>query len=299
MITAAVVNELSLLSERTSAADRVVELVGVVVSAVSHEKRFALENWPPFLASGLPALADPQRMVGEARRDDRVIFLRAASRSRGLTVSSADPSVYSASGIEGRGLAIAVVFELLLLSCSGADEWRRRTAEVRVVAIEDDSAGADDVVESSASIPNASSTSDFEYHAENARSQELLQGVSSETLWKKRAQLLPRLHLLADVERQMARLDATCLDSVCTRLNELNLTMEYWARSEGEAPVWRSKVTPESESRESLCRFADDHGEVHVYSLHARYTPGPGRVHFRLLDGHRLEIAYVGRKLGV
>jgi len=299
MITAAVVNELSLLSERTSAADRVGGLVEVVVSAVSHDKRFALENWPPFLASGLPALADPQRMVGEAGRDDRVIFLRAASRSRGLTVSSGDPSVYSGRGIEGRGLTIAFVFELLLLSCSTDDEWRRPIVEVRVVAIDDASAGAVDVVESSASIPNASSASDFEYHAEGARSQELLQGISPETLWKKRAELLPRLHLLADVKEQMARLDATCLDSVCTRLNELNLAMEDWASREGEAPAWRSKVTPESESRESLCRFADDHGEVHVYSLHARYTPGPGRIHFRLLGGHRLEIAYVGRKLGV
>ena len=88
------------------------------------------------------------------------------------------------------------------------------------------------------------------------------------------------------------------LDQVIERLAELQATIAAW---NGDAlPSWRSKVTPESQSRQELCEFADCAGRTHNYELHARFTPGAGRIHFRLLHAERkIEVAYIGKKLGV
>lgn len=65
-------------------------------------------------------------------------------------------------------------------------------------------------------------------------------------------------------------------------------------------PVWRSKITVEGEQRKLLCRFTDLDGQVRVFDLHGRFTPGAGRVHFRLVpEEGKARVAHVGLKLGI
>ncbi|MEU3217046.1 hypothetical protein [Streptomyces sp. NPDC006971] len=62
-------------------------------------------------------------------------------------------------------------------------------------------------------------------------------------------------------------------------------------------PEWQSKVTPEGETRKRVCRFADD-GEQETFHLHARFTPGAGRIHFRTIgEEGKIRIAHVGGKI--
>jgi hypothetical protein len=59
-------------------------------------------------------------------------------------------------------------------------------------------------------------------------------------------------------------------------------------------------VTPEAETRKRLCRFEDFDGIERTFDLHGRFTPGPGRVYFRLVpELGAATVAHVGAKLGI
>jgi hypothetical protein len=77
-----------------------------------------------------------------------------------------------------------------------------------------------------------------------------------------------------------------------TRLLETEVVLHLIRR-------WKTKVTGESETRKSLCEFLDLDGAISIFELHARFTPGPGRIHFRLIPGDGIaRVAYIGRKRG-
>lgn len=121
-------------------------------------------------------------------------------------------------------------------------------------------------------------------------------------VWERRADLYPHLAFLEDVRRHLEGLDPEHLRQVLTRLGELNDSMAEWAQqpedSRSPFPAWKTKVTPESTTRKSLCYFSED-GVWTLFELHARYTPGAGRIHFRMdYELSRVVVAYVGTKLG-
>ena len=65
-------------------------------------------------------------------------------------------------------------------------------------------------------------------------------------------------------------------------------------------PAWRVRVTGEYSGRERLCWFEDLDGEWRLFEQHARFTPGEGRIHFRLdQPDQQIVVAYIGRKLGI
>lgn len=120
--------------------------------------------------------------------------------------------------------------------------------------------------------------------------------------WKFKRDLYPRLSFLDGVRKQLNELESESLDQVLLRMAELADCVDEWAElPEGarpHQPQWRSKVTPESRTRRDDCYFLEG-GVRKLFDLHARYTPGAGRIHFRV-DGSELRIvvAYVGWKLG-
>ncbi|MFB9178278.1 hypothetical protein ACFFX1_09090 [Dactylosporangium sucinum] len=84
------------------------------------------------------------------------------------------------------------------------------------------------------------------------------------------------------------------------RLAELQVAASAWDTQAAPAPEWLSRVTSESQTRLKLCTFDDDEGVARIYDMHARFTPGAGRVHFRMDRGNgRLTIGYIGEKLGI
>lgn len=68
------------------------------------------------------------------------------------------------------------------------------------------------------------------------------------------------------------------------------------ARTVPAAPRPAGPVTAQ---RKRLCLFRDLDGEEECFDLHGRFTPGAGRLHFRLVpEDKALRIAYIGAKLG-
>ncbi|MGY4710951.1 hypothetical protein ACXDF8_15545 [Mycolicibacterium sp. CBM1] len=127
-----------------------------------------------------------------------------------------------------------------------------------------------------------------------------LQGLveNAEDIWQFRSIIYPRLRFLRGCRDQLYAVEPLALKQVADRLRELNESATGWEAGT-PAPVWKSKVTPEYAGREKFCRFLDDSGNVNIYEMHARFTPGAGRIHFRLLyQEGMIEIAHIGKKLG-
>ncbi len=110
---------------------------------------------------------------------------------------------------------------------------------------------------------------------------------------------LPHLRFLPRVGDDLRGLTQAWLHPVKERLAELELATAEWTPSSAAQPQWRSRVTPDSDTRKPLCRFADTDGTMQLFDWHARFTPGAGRLHFRMDAAHQqLVIAYIGTKLG-
>jgi hypothetical protein len=122
---------------------------------------------------------------------------------------------------------------------------------------------------------------------------------SGADIWSSRADLFPNLQFLPQVEAQLDDLERVWIKPVAYELRRLDDAIGNWDPVTGPEPHWRSKVTPESDNRKQLCSFIDLDGVDRVFDLHGRFTPGPGRVYFRLVpEERRARVAYIGRKLG-
>jgi hypothetical protein len=85
---------------------------------------------------------------------------------------------------------------------------------------------------------------------------------------------------------------------VITRLVEMEAALAEWDTILHPTPLWRSKQSGEAEKRRRLCRFTDLDGVEREFDEHVRFTPGPGRLHFRLVrEEGTAVIAYVGGKI--
>ncbi|MFR9724649.1 hypothetical protein ACL02R_15000 [Streptomyces sp. MS19] len=119
-------------------------------------------------------------------------------------------------------------------------------------------------------------------------------------LWERRAELFPHLQFIPRVEHDLRQMPVEWVAAVRNRLRDLDETSAAWERDASRSePVWRIWVRPEGETRELFCRFEDE-GVRRLFEWHCRFSPKPGRIHFRLVPEQRvLRIGYVGRKLGV
>lgn len=123
--------------------------------------------------------------------------------------------------------------------------------------------------------------------------------ASGGDLWSHRGEWFPSIDFLERVEADLSALEGKALRSVHEKLKSLQTAIEQWDVSASPVPHWRTKVTPESASRiaAGYCAFEDQSGTVVNFSLHARYTPGPGRIHFDInAELRRLRVAYIGAK---
>lgn len=118
-------------------------------------------------------------------------------------------------------------------------------------------------------------------------------------LWNNRLEYFPSLRLLPRTEQQIIGLrnGASSLNSINFRLWQLQCSAQNWAPGT-PLPTFLSKVTPEHEKRKNLCRFESTSSGEQLFDLHARYTPGAGRIHIWCNPkDHTIEIAHIGEKL--
>jgi hypothetical protein len=119
-------------------------------------------------------------------------------------------------------------------------------------------------------------------------------------IWAARGDLFPRLLFLPRVEGQLRELRLDWVIPAAYELRRLDAALADWDPQQRREPMWRSKVTPEAQMRKPLCAFADVDGVERIFDLHGRFTPGAGRVYFRLVpDSRQAAIAHIGLKLGI
>lgn len=117
-------------------------------------------------------------------------------------------------------------------------------------------------------------------------------------IWDIHEALYPNLQFLPNVQRQLHDLTWEWVVPVGLELRRIDDAIADWNPQIRPLPIWRSLVTPEHEMRKQLTKFADLDGVERVFDWHGRFTPGIGRIHFRLIaEERKARIAYIGSKL--
>lgn len=305
-------NELSATSDRPLTEEELAEVVstfaGVVRAARDVRSDIALVT-----SAGLGAL-----MVAEAGTSLTTFALARGGRVRdewryiqqtrnhapfamapGLTIADTSEE-YRYGGEPAAGLGLAASNGQLAVSLM-SDAWPDSVIELERAWLEESD---DELVERTESTEarHASTAIHIAEHREFILALALPVPFAGADLWDDRDPLYPHLSFLDRVEDQLRGMSAgsDALRQVAMRLRELEEATAEWDPAEAPFPAWRSHVTPEAEQRKRLCVFSDLDGEDRLFDLHARFTPGAGRIHFRLApdeSGPRLVIAHVGNKL--
>ncbi len=230
-----------------------------------------------------------------------------ARRNIAPFASSADVQVppldeeFSVGGVPSLGLGVAATSDQLAVSFWTDAVWDADTLVVnRLRVVEDEISGdlADERID--VNVHHASHHVHVGAHVQFIGDLALPDPFSGADLWADRATRYPGLEFLAGVEDHLRALAAgsVAVRQVHKRLCELSDSATAWKPADTAFPTWASRVTPEAEQRKKLCMFTDVDGETRCFDLHARFTPGPGRIHFRLLpEVRRLRVAYVGAKI--
>jgi hypothetical protein len=112
------------------------------------------------------------------------------------------------------------------------------------------------------------------------------------------SQLFPYIELGRGAHGDLLSLEGPAFIQVTKYLAEIDNAVELWAPGTTPTPGYPPHTTDEHETRKRLCNFPDANGVPCCCSWHGRYTPGAGRIHFRLeASPKRIILGYVGKKL--
>ena len=132
----------------------------------------------------------------------------------------------------------------------------------------------------------------------------IAEGASNDPrrLWENRQHIFPHLQFGSDVEQHLVS-EANHLALIIKKLQSLDQSGKEWAETGGAAPLWKIRVTPESDrvmSNQTLRNkryFQSWSGSPELFEWHARFGDG-GRIHLRFDAGTRtIEIGYIGPHL--
>jgi hypothetical protein len=205
---------------------------------------------------------------------------------------------YEYAGEPAEGIGAAHHMASLCVSLPVASAWHRPWLEVTVRRLAEDDRGELVMTEATESVRHGSRTDDLKTHEEWGRSAGLEAVDSAAGLWAGRDDFFPSLRFLARVEEDLGALQLPAFVQVRGLLARLEQSAAGWDPAKVAVPLWHgAKITPEHEQRKRLCHFVDAEGVERCYDWHGRFTPGAGRLHFRLVpQERRLEVAYVGPK---
>lgn len=209
---------------------------------------------------------------------------------------------YRFNGDICHGLGVACSSGQLAVSFRTDLVWDAEELEItRKRVLEDASSGQLALETSPVRIRHATQEIHVDRHAGFVADLALPDPFSGDDLWADRANRYPHLEFLPSVSSQLHALGqgSEATKQVHDRLSELDDAARDWHSVTEAFPAWKSKVNPEGQQRQNLCMFTDLDGVRRCFHYHAYFTPGPGRIHFRVVrESQRLRIAYVGLKLG-
>lgn len=214
-----------------------------------------------------------------------------------LPPGAAEGTQYSVDGTEARGLGAAHLMDGLLVSLLVNATWDTPWVEATYDELDDE---GEDILSGPVSVRHAATTGHAQSHDDWVRQGGLSALRLGSEIWDARSDLFPHLDFLPRVEADLTDLVPEWVVPVASRLASLNEAVAKWDPKVPGEPPWLSKVTPESENRRKYCWFDDLDRERRLFDLHARFTPGVGRIHMRLVaEASMVRIAYIGRKLGI
>lgn len=203
----------------------------------------------------------------------------------------------------GLGLASEKLMNTIAFSYDEG-KWSQSTYPTEIIIAEEDANG--DLIETKHSTvtKNISSSAHELKHRGFIQSIAIREIANGKELWLRRTDLFPNLDFCNSVKKQIEEMNATELrfKAVVERLLEL----QDVARSFDGTPVtpasFRSTTTPESASRINSLgaefTFLCPDGTNRLFSWHARYTPGAGRIHFVPFEAaNKILIGYIGIKI--
>lgn len=244
-----------------------------------------------------------QWISSEPKNRDRWRFVRAIQNR--APFSSVAPEVvdgdveYEHRCRPARGLGAAHLADGLGLSLGIDQTWKDPHLTLTRSTLMEDSAGELILAQDAVEVRHAAVRDHANHHREWIQRTGKDDLTSGRIIWQSREAHFPHLTFLPRVESDLADLSPAWVRPVSELLFKLEQAVADWEPARSRTPCWGTKVTPESDSRRSLCEFQDVDGVVRVFELHARFTPGPGRLHFRLVPLDRtLRVAFIGRKIG-
>jgi hypothetical protein len=215
------------------------------------------------------------------------------------------PVEYRHTGEPAHGLGLAHLTGGLAVSLPCAQAWKTTRIELECRALEEGEDGTLAERRETVHAPHAAEQGHVAEHEGWIGEDRMTTIRDGRTLVRKVEDTMHHVRLLPDVARTLEAWPGShhWFGAVRQRLFELEHALRAWQDEPGQPhPRFPSKVTPESESRRPLCRFRDTDGVEREFGDHMRFTPGAGRLHFRLEETssgtRRAVVAHVGHKLG-
>lgn len=208
---------------------------------------------------------------------------------------------YSYAGESVEGIGTAHLMDGLAVSLPLSAAWSGSWLSIMVRRLVETETGDLAVEEATEPVRHSARREDLATHEKWGRATGLEAVHTPAQLWEQRTDFFPRLQFLDRVREDLERLELRWFIQVRGLLARLDESAWLWDPAVSTGPVWQgAKVTPEHEQRRRLCHFRDRDGVERCFDLHARFPPGPGRLHFRLVpEDNALRIAYIGTKLGI
>ncbi len=247
-----------------------------------------------------------QEWIGaEPKNRDRFRAIRAlqnrAPFRTTLPEGAMDEAEYQHEGQRADGLAGAHLTDNLAVSLAIDEKWKPAWLPTQRSILAESDDGGIDVHNEQVDVRHASQREHLDGpHADWIRTTGQDGLACGADIWQSWSDFFPHLTPLPRVEDDLIVLRHDWVRPVVGLLTKLEQSAGTWRPGRTHSPEWQTKVTGESDTRREHTQFADLDGVRRIFELHARFTPGAGRLHFRLVpeDG-TLRIAYIGRKLGV
>jgi hypothetical protein len=216
-----------------------------------------------------------------------------------LPEGAGEDAEYILNGRNGMAVAGAHLMDGMLVSLPISQEWAVACLCVDRKRLTENPDGDVVIVEDAVDVRHASTDAHVTIHESWIKSAGVAELRTGAELWAARDGLYPNLLFLPRAEQLFTGLLPEWVVPLATELRRIDDSIGDWDPTVCKYPAWRSYITVESETGKRHCWFEDFDGEIRLFDLHGRFTPGPGRVHFRLVaDQRKATIAYAGRKIG-
>ncbi|MFE9922796.1 hypothetical protein ACFYQA_14785 [Streptomyces sp. NPDC005774] len=228
----------------------------------------------------------------------RALQGRSPVRSVFSAEDAADHLEYRHNGEVVLGLGAAHFMDGIAVSLPVARQWQADSVTLERSELTEDDDGTLERRHDTVDVRHLSAEPHLDVHLDWIRAARREGVTTGSRIWDSCADLYPHLTFLPRVESRLSGLNPHWVVPVRRTLERLEEAVAAWDPASMAEPEWRTKVSPEGETRKRVCRFTDLDGETRTFDLHARFTPGAGRIHFRLVPEKRtIRLAHIGSKV--